>query len=346
MLKFRLMKRYVLPLFFLLVLPLFMLSAQTASDPTVDPVSQVNVDLIPSNPGTNQTVKVYLTSYVLSIDSAKITWVVNGVNKKSGRGEKSFSFTTGNSGETTTLEIIVEGVEGDVVKRTITIKPADVDIVWESDGYVPPFYKGKSDYGHLNTLTLIALPHFVDLRGQEISPKNLIYKWTKNSEVLDWASGYGKDSFKLVTPIISRSAEIEVEVSSPTTGAMGRARINAVPKKPEILLYKKDPRYGIEFQRALKDIVELNDSKEIMVLSAPYKYEDPKMGNLVYTWEINGISIGNNPSEQFVNFRKKEGVSGISTISLSIENPEKILQYSSESFKIKFNETKTNETSL
>ncbi len=134
------------------------------------PYSQINaqigarqedlvVEMTPSNPGPNQSVSVSLNSFVFSIDSARISWILNGASKKSGRGEKNFTFETGGMGSQTTLRIVVETADGYVAEKTIRIKPGEVDLIWETESYVPPFYKGKALFSYQNKINFIAIPH-------------------------------------------------------------------------------------------------------------------------------------------------------------------------------------------
>lgn len=301
--------------------------------------SAVNVEMFPEYPGPNEEIGVILTSYAIDINSSTITWAVNGKTIKSGKGEKTFSFTTGDMNTTTTLRITVKTVDGQVINNSFTIRPASVDLIWQSEGYVPPFYKGKSLFSHQNKITFIAIPHIIS-NGVEISPKNLIYKWKKNGSVEESASGYGKDSYSIVGSIISRPLNIEVEVTASTGGSVAHGSVLVNPIEPLVVLYEINPTYGIKFQKALSGEVELKDSKEIWVVSAPFYFgtTNSSASELAYKWKINGGLIDNNTSQNTRIFRQAEGTSGVSNISLSIENTKKVLQYASNSFNLKFGE--------
>ena len=53
--------------------------------------SDVNMDIVPRNPGPGDEIYVSLTSYTTDINSAKITWRVNGKTIDEGTGKKTFS---------------------------------------------------------------------------------------------------------------------------------------------------------------------------------------------------------------------------------------------------------------
>jgi hypothetical protein len=300
--------------------------------------ASLNIEMVPQNPGPNQLVSVSVVSYSTDINAANISWIVNGKTEKSGRGEKLFTFKVGDIDTTTTLVVRVNTNEGDYIEKVFQIKPAGVDLTWESKSYVPPFYKGKAMFTYQSPITFIAIPHLTNSAGQEISAKNLIYKWIKNGSVMDTESGYGKNTFTMIGPLIARTIDMRVEVTSPTNSTVGIGMIKIDPINPSVIFYKKNPIYGIEFQSALSGTVEMNDSKEISIFGAPYFFGVTKADDspLSYKWAINGTAIEGNQGGPIQVFRQKEGVSGISNISLSIENTVKILQVASNNFNLKF----------
>jgi hypothetical protein len=321
------------------------LHAQSYSDTSLVnslvPQSSISVNIIPKNPGPNETVNVSIDSYATDLNSATVTWRVNGEKKQSGVGLKKFSFTTGNINVTTNLTIIIQTREGETIEKVYRIKPTSVDLIWQSESIVPPFYKGKALFSYQNKIKFIALPHITGSNGQEISAKKLIYKWKKNGTVLGDYSGYGMNTYTMIDSVISRPINIEVEVTSPDDNGVGYANTTVTPVKPTIVMYEKNPLYGIQFQKALVGTQELSDSKEINVIGAPFFFGTTNSNdtNLVYKWAINGKQISNNEDRTTQVFRQKEGTVGISKISLSIENELKILQSASNSFNLSFGDT-------
>jgi len=217
------------------------------------------------------------------------------------------------------------------------IKPVSVDLIWESDGFVPPFYKGKALFSHQNKITVTALPHILSANGVEIGAKNLIYTWKKNGSVIGNVSGFGRNTYSFVSPLISRPVEIGVDVTTVDSSGSGYALLKLAPTEPTILFYKKDPIFGVEFQRALSNAVGLSTSKELIVVGIPLFFSPATSGgDLLYKWSINGSPINNSPEQSTQVFRQKEGTSGTSRISLSIEHTKKILQSAESSFDLMF----------
>src|SRR3989344_2647967 len=298
----------------------------------------IEIQLIPEIPRSNEPVYVSLTSYATDLNSATITWKINSKTQSSGIGERSFSFTTGGMNTKTTLGITIKTAEGETIEKSLVIKPSEVDMIWQSKSFVPPFYKGKAMFSHQNEITFIAIPHITGSNGGEIGAKNLIYRWKKNGTVIEDASGFGKNSYTFTGSLISRPVEVSVEVSSLNDNGIGFGSVYIKPSEPSIILYKKGPTYGIKFEEALQNTVGLDNSKEVTVVGMPFFFgtKNQSSSELLYKWSINGVPIGNDTSATTQVFRQKEGTSGSSKISLSIENVNKILQFSTNDFNLSF----------
>lgn len=309
------------------------------------PQTEIDVQLLPENPKPNSTVSVVVNSYATNIDTAKITWKINGKIIKTGTGEKTFSFTVGGINTVTALDIIIETSSGETIEKNYNIKPTSVDLVWESEGFVPPFYKGKSLFSYQNKVTITAIPHITNANGQEISASNMVYKWTKDGSAITGASGFGKNSYSFVPSIISRPFTIEVNVSTTDSDGAGYASLYMAPSDPFILFYRKDPLYGIEFQRALFGNMGLGDLKEITVVGLPIFFgtTNSNSSDLTYKWAVNGSTINSGPALSTQVFRQNGDVSGTSNISLSVENSNKILQYASNNFYLTFGNNNSQE---
>jgi hypothetical protein len=308
------------------------------------PEGDIEYQFVPISPKAFQNVRVTLVSYIEDLNSASITWRVDGQTSASGKGLKNFSFKTGSVTQTVVLEIFVKLNDGRLSQKTYRIKPVDVDLVWQSESFTPPFYRGKKMFSHENNLTFVAIPHMTDGSGVEINPKNLTYKWTRNDQVIDYASGYGKNILSYKGPLISRTQSIHVEVTDPNSSQRGFAIIDLPPVDPEMHLYKKDPLYGIEFQKALSENLDLKGSKEVTVVGMPYYFGILKSysSDIIYRWRINGASVGEDIKTNSQTFRQVEGQSGVAKISLSAENIEKTLQSARADFNLKFGEDVVN----
>ncbi len=304
----------------------------------VVPQDDINVTMTPANPGPNQQVSVSIVSYSTDVNAATVTWKINGKTIQSGRGLKNFSFTTGNTNVTTTLNIIVNTSDGETIDKSIVVQPSSVDLLWQTDSYIPPFYKGKPLYSYQNKITFIAVPHLMGAFGTEIGAKNLIYTWTINGSVDAANSGAGVNTYSLVGSIIARPLDVQVEVTSPSSAGVGDAEVVVAPIDPQVVLYENNPLYGIQFQNALQNNVTLSGSQEITVAGVPFFFGalSDTAPELTYTWKINGSQIQDDGRETSQVFRQTSGTSGASNISLSVGDTAKILQTASNNFNLEF----------
>jgi hypothetical protein len=123
--------------------------------------SELNVEIIPTYPRPNEMVFVNLALYTDDLNSADISWYQDGKNVLSGKGEVKYSFKAGSVGTETKIEIRIKLLSGASFSKTFTLNPASVDLVWEANSYVPPFYKGKALHPRQGSLKLVAMPEFV-----------------------------------------------------------------------------------------------------------------------------------------------------------------------------------------
>ena len=325
-------------LFALFLVLLFGIGSQAFAQFNAVPQDDISVTMIPENPGPNQQVSVSIVSYSTDINAATVTWKINGKTIQTGKGLKNFSFTTGNMNVTTTLDIIVLTAEGQTIDKTLSVEPSSVDLLWQTTGYTPPFYKGKPMYSYQNLITFIAVPHLTNGSGVEIGAKNLIYKWTINGSVDAADSGAGVNTYSLIGSIIARPLDVQVEVTSPNTAGVGDAEVVATPIDPQVVMYENNPIYGIQFQNVLQNNVTLNGSKEITIVGVPFFFgvTNDIAPELTYKWEINGSQIQDGGHQTSQVFQQTDGTSGASNISLDVEDSAKILQSASNNFNLEF----------
>ncbi|MFA7216530.1 MAG: hypothetical protein WC095_00915 [Candidatus Paceibacterota bacterium] len=331
--------------YFLLFFVIFVFSFLVNTQKTVNaqfsqiPGLSFDVKFIPEIPGPNEDVYLEVISYETDINKAKITWLVNGSIKSSGTGNKTFTFNSGNQNTKTTISLRIITAEGVSASRDFNIRPSSVDIIWQARTYTPPFYKGKALFSHESIITFLALPHITDQNGNLLSPSNLIYTWNKNGKVLNNFSGYGKNTYSMEGSIISVPLEMTVTVTSPTTDAVGFARTIVYPVDPLVLMYEKDPLYGLRLEKSLSGIISLKNKEEMEVVALPIFFGDESLSSnsILYDWKINNSNIDTKTLERSKVFRPIEGTSGTSYISLSAENANKILQTASTGFNLEFN---------
>ncbi len=295
------------------------------------------IEFAPEIPKANELVSVMVNSYSTNIDSASFTWKIDGKTIQTGTGQKKFVFTMGDYGKRLNLGITIKTIEGAVYNKSYSFYPSSIDLIWQTSGYVPPFYKGKSLFGHENTVSVVAVPHIPNQNGIEMNPKNMIYKWRKNGSVVESASGFGKNVYTFESSLISRDVNVSVEVTPQDGSSVGFSSILLKPIEPNLLFYKKDPLYGIEFQKSLVEQASFGTSNEISIFAVPFLFDVKSSEEYIsYKWSINGTPLSDTVGTRNQTFRQKEGTFGTSKISLVVENTDKLLQYTSKNINLTF----------
>lgn len=274
-------------------------------------------------------------SYSFDIDSARISWTVDGKALSSGIGLKRAEVTAGEIGTIKTVTASVVTSEG-ILSKSVEIRPADLTILWESASYVPAFYKGKALFSHGGSYKVTAFPHLTDRSGKRVDPKALVYKWSKNGTAEESASGYGKTSFASIQSGFVRSGDdISVTVSVPGEDFSFTESITLSPRNAEILFYEKNPLYGVWLEKALPPVINL-DREEIAVEAEPYFFTtNSKLSGLEYAWSLNDESVFNFDNKSTLILRKIEGESGTSNIGLNLTSVTHILQGANKSLTIR-----------
>lgn len=308
------------------------------------PETNVSISLNPEIPGPNQNTSAEVISFEINLDKATIVWRINGSVVSSGIGRKRIIFQTGNLNTTTNLSLTITTAEGIVISRQITIRPTSVDVIWEAETYTPPFFKGKALFSHESMITFTAIPNLTGQNGSTPSPQNLIYTWKRNGSALPDFSGYGRNTYKYKSGIISRPVQIEVIVTSPNSDALGRGFATVNPIDPLVIFYEKNPLYGIMFNKSLSGNISLDNKEEIEIVALPLFFSGKNLSNdIIYDWKINRSIIDGKTLERSKIFRPIENSSGSSNISVSAQNTNGILQTAENSFNLRFTTNDSNQ---
>nr|MBA3551211.1 hypothetical protein [Patescibacteria group bacterium] len=119
----------------------------------------IQITVTPQNPRPGQKVTISLRSFSVDLERSEVTWGINGVVLQKGQALTSFIVTAGKSGTEQTVNVAVTTVNGSTLTQSVTIRSGDVEIIWQSKSYTPPFYKGKALYPIQGEITAVAVPH-------------------------------------------------------------------------------------------------------------------------------------------------------------------------------------------
>ena len=318
------------------------LSIHTANAQGV-PVNPSGLEISAStdNPTPGQSITLTAKSYSIDINSATITWTIDGKQAQKGAGLTSLTIKAPTLGKESKITATAVTTNGLTFSSSVVMSSGSVDLVLENSGYVPPFYQGKTPITYQNTTNIIAFPHLADSKGVEYDPKTLVYQWKKNSRVVEDQSGYGKQVFTLLGEIVPREAIINVTVSTRDGSKRASGTVVVSYTSPTLTFYVDDPLYGPFWNRAVADTIYIGKEKETNILITPYGFNKPinQLGNLILSWMINGYERPELQTNESITLRAPENSSGTSNIELTIKNKKDILQTASAGFSVKYSST-------
>jgi hypothetical protein len=301
---------------------------------TQTPIDGVTIDISNDNPKPGENVDVFIESYLFDLNSASIVWTVNGKVNQKGVGMKRITIPAPKIGTVTDVSVDIKGSDGREVKKAISVRSGYVDLIWESDGYVPPFYKGKTPFSYQNNVKVTAIPHLAKTSGTEIDPKTLVYTWKLGGKYIDNGQGYGKQSVVVEYGDIPKTLEITVDVINREQTLHTVGTMNLTPSEPSLLFYEEDSLYGIFYNKVLPNNFNLKNV-EAKILAIPYGFNLNNQ-EIDYNWSINNIEQSDLLKNRSIIIRTKGDTSGSSNLLLDIRNQDRILQGARGAFTINF----------
>ncbi len=301
-------------------------------------IDGVTIQTSSDNPKPGEDVDISVESYNFDLNAASIVWLVNGKVQGQGIGIKQITITTPAIGQKIKVVANIKTAAGREVQKTLTIGSASVDIVWESNGYTPPFFKGKTPFSYQNSVKLIAVPHLSQDGKTETDPKKLVYSWKNNGKYIDNGQGYGKQSVEIIADDIPKTLEISVDVSNREQTEHSIGYLTLTPTEPTLSFYEDDSLYGILFNKSLGDKVQLKNT-EMKILAIPYGF-NLQNNSTTYGWSVNNIDQSDLNKNRSITVRSKGDTDGSSNIYLDMRNDENFLQGARGGFTIYFTKKK------
>lgn len=303
---------------------------------TSEAQSSLAINISPEYPRPGDNIFLSLESYSIDLRNSLIRWTVNGSVVKEEIGGRRISVEAGGAGSSVSIAVSVTTQLGETYQDGLVIYPAEVNLLWESDGYAPPFYEGGAPYAFGGRLTFTAIPEFFK-NGARVNPKNLTYVWSQNGKVVQGASGYGRSTFTTNTVSYLRGEQdVSVEVSSPTENFVAQTSVSLPYSSPKVLFYEDHPLYGTLFNRALPNQIALTNN-EITILQVPYFFSDIMSDDpekVTTAWAIDGVGADGYRNRDKITIRKTGPDAGASSIEVSVQHRDKSVQTAEESILV------------
>jgi hypothetical protein len=310
------------------------LSFSSAGAQEFSSLKDFNLIIEPKTPGPAETVQVKITSFSFDVNTAYFTWLLNGRQVQEGRGKTNFNFTAGKIGSLNTIRVIALTSDNERVEKTISFRPQEVDILWESVSYAPQWYQGKTLPISNSFVRVTAFPYF--FKGTtELSYKDLVYKWSLDDQFVQNASGIGQRTFLFRMPrTMEAEAKITLFVSDGANTVSRQKSIRIKNQNPKINFYEAHPLEGILSQKALS-LKSLKAEERIQIIAVPFFASRLDIENLSFQWEINKRTLENTPENpNLLTFNSSADAKGLFSVNLKIEDPADIFQIIKAGFNI------------
>ncbi|HBV01339.1 MAG TPA: hypothetical protein DEF00_03030 [Candidatus Taylorbacteria bacterium] len=320
-------------------LALISLGAQSLFAQTGTAGTELSMMVFPEHPRPGDAIVVSVESYNIDLNRADMRWFINNKLVKAGVGEKSLETVASRAGEFMEIRVAALGENGSVYSASISFRPAEVNLLWQTESYTPPFYKGKALMPYQGTVLVAAVPSFTR-GGRVMSSESLIYTWKEGDDVIGDSSGKGKSLFVFRGSVPIRAKTISVLVESPDRTMAAEASVDIVPVAPRLLFYEEHPLYGLLLSKALIGNFLLKGD-ETRISALPFYFETDTKSNkdILYDWQLNYQELPNERGPALT-LRRIVETAGKSNLFLEARSADenKLFQTAEERLTIEFPE--------
>lgn len=278
----------------------------------------IQISINPKFPGPREAIRAEAISYSFDAQTASFSWYVNGKSAGSGKGLASISTVTGGVGSATTIEVTAESRDGKEFSKTLTIYPADVDLLWSANTFTPPGYNGKALPTQESTVKIIAMPS-IAIGGSMVSPANLLYEWWLDGKKLASNSGLGRSTL-LVYLAGNSNVEhtVKLQVSDQDKKSVREKTLTIAVYDPKIAFYELDPLRGPLYNHNIREF-SFTAGNEIRMLAVPYFFSSPTA--MSYSWSVDNKKLPAAAAEpNTLRYRTQAGSFADQRVSLEVHS--------------------------
>jgi len=244
------------------------------------------------------------------------------------------------------IEAYFQNAEGTAPQTSIL--PLPVDLLFDADSYVPPFYLGRALSSPGTTLRLQALARFKQQNGSLVPDSAIIYTWRRNGAVMGAVSGKGMSSVSIASPTLFAADTVSIEARSESGAFYGTASVVIASIDPSITLYENHPLFGVEYYNALKDQSSIPDL-EMTFIAVPYfaAASGPSDAGLRWAWSVNGVPVAANATSPVRSIASNgassneitinaDNSNGLAALAASLTSPVNFLLHAEGSWSVLF----------
>jgi hypothetical protein len=341
--------RTVHRIFFLIGTSLFLipLCAYAQSSPLADPFgsglrdaeNSVFIQISPTSPKPGESVRLTAESPLLDLTKSNILWQVNGKTVIQGIGATEASFVTDPKGGASIVDIQVRDESGGIVTKSITILPLEIDLLYDSPTYVPPFYRGRALPSTGSALRMQAITRFPQGGGAYMQDSAITYTWSRNGRTMGSVSGRGKSSAVIDAPALFSTDTISVTASANDGALSATESVVLSSRDPLLALYQVHPLYGMLYHQEVlsQKIVSEN---EMTFAAVPYfaNAVTPEDSVLRYRWSVNGTPVAATSTTKSMLTIRAGSSGGVANLAIDLSHAVNFFTASSKKWSINFGE--------
>lgn len=318
----------------LLAFPVSLIHAQFAT-PSTD--GGIVISITPENPLPNGYVRLSAFSSAIDLERSDITWYADTKVIAQGPGATEADISAGPLGTSVDIVVIARAEGGATASGQAFIRPTEVDILWESDSYTPPFYRGRALPSAGTKIRAQAIAGLKLSNGALVPESDIMYTWRRNGSVIQTASGRGRSFALFPAPTLFGTDTIEVEAVSISGTLSGKTIVRIPSIEPVLALYEDHPVFGILYSTAFGQTTIVKDA-EATFAAVPYFAEanSPDDSQLVYNWRVNGQSVAADYARPSAITINADNSSGNADIALSLTRLRNWYMKADAEWKISF----------
>lgn len=248
------------------------------------PTAPFFIKINPLYPVPNSNATVSITSGSVDVISGIFDISINGKRIATKTGAQSVSFNTGAVGKSMQITVTLK-VNGVSYEKTLTLIPEGVALAVEPLTTTHSFYLGAPTIASGGDVRLVAIPSFRTMKGALIKADALSYIWKIGNRTLTSQSGIGRTAIIVPAPLPYNDSIITVLVQNKNKSLVALKNVTISPTKPVVLIYKKDPLMGIEYDHALSGNQPISGA-ETSFVAVPYGFSIYNGGPSI-SWTLN-----------------------------------------------------------
>jgi len=298
----------------------------------------LDLAMVPEYPAPGDTVTFTVSSYGVDLNRSMIVWYADGREIARGSALTSTNVTAGKAGTATEIVVVAQEEDGLIGSAEASVRPTEVDLLWESDSYRPPYFRGRTLSGTNATIRAQAIVRFVRPDGSAIPEEGIIYSWYKGTARI--ASGRGKSSVKMSGPSLFGNDTLSVMAESADGAYRGRASVRINGVDPTLELYENHPLFGVLYHRALTGNATTLET-ELKVTAVPYfaHIAAPHEASLVYEWALDSTALEADPEHPETFTITTNNYTGPVTVGLSLTSLKDLFLKATGTWEIVFGES-------